>query len=139
MTIKQSYKSSLTKILISLGMAAQLVACGGGGGSSETLSGEAVSSGLVSGAVVPGTITIAWTAPVGRADNSPLSLSEIGGYRVYYGTTEGDYPNRIDVNDSSVLEITLNDLTLGSYYFVITTYDSAGRESVFSPVAIMTI
>jgi hypothetical protein len=136
MTIKQPDQSSFTKTLISLFTAAQLVACGGGG--VDNLSGV-VPSEVVPGEVVPSRVTIVWTAPVARADESPLSLSEIGGYRVYYGTSEGDYPNRIDVNDGSAVEVTLNDLPLGSYYFVVTTYDVAGRESEFSPVLIKTI
>lgn len=127
MTVKQPNESSFTKILISLFMAAQLVACGGGGGANN------------SSEVVPSRVTIAWTAPVTRADGSPLSLAEIGGYRVYYGTTEGDYPNSIDVSDGSAVEVTLNDLPLGSYYIVVTTYDVAGRESEFSAVLITTI
>jgi hypothetical protein len=75
---------------------------------------------------------LAWVAPVARADGSALSLSEIGGYRVYYGTTEGDYPNRIDIADGSADQLTLTDLPPGTYYFVVTTYDTAGRESEYS-------
>ena len=136
MTTKQPDQSSFIKTLISLFMAVQLVACGGGG--VDNLSG-ALPSEVMPAEVMPSTVTIAWTAPVARADESPLSLSEIGGYRIYYGTREGDYPNRIDVNDGSAVEVSLNDLPLGSYYFVVTTYDVAGRESEFSPVLIMTI
>lgn len=118
-------------------MAAQLVACGGGGSgdnASEVLPGEVMPS-----EVAPSSVSIAWTAPVARADGSPLSLAEIGGYRIYYGTSEGDYPNRVDVNDGTAVESSLNGLPSGTYYIVVTTYDVAGRESEFSPVVIKTI
>jgi hypothetical protein len=131
MTVKPPDQSIFTKTLISLFMAAQLVACGGGGGGVDHSSKAALSE-VTSNEAVPSRVTIAWTAPVAKADGSPLSLSEIGGYRVHYGTTEGEYPNRIDVNDGSAVEVTINDLPLGSYYFVVTTYDVEGLESEFS-------
>jgi hypothetical protein len=118
-------------------MAAQLAACGGGGGADHTS--EVLPSDVLPGDVAPSRVTIAWTAPVARADGSPLSLADIGGYRIYYGSSEGDYPNRIDVNDGTAVESTLNGLAAGTYYIVVTTYDTAGRESEFSPVVIKTI
>ena len=115
--------TSLTRVFGSILMMAQLAACGGGS----------------TGQVETGSASISWTAPVARADGSPLSLAEIEGYRVYYGESEGDYPNRIDVSDGTAVELTLSELPPGTHYFVMTTYDNAGRESVFSPVIIKTI
>lgn len=138
-------KTRVIKTLFCLLMAAQLVGCGGGSGGSGTnnssavVPSEVVPGEVVPNEVLPSRVTLAWTAPVARADGSPLSLAEIGGYRVYYGTTEGDYPNRLDVNDGSAVEVILNDLPSGSYYFVVTTYDVTGRESEFSPVVTTTI
>ena len=126
MTVQQFIRSSFTKALIALLLTAQLVACGGGDSDSTS-------------EVVLSSATIAWTAPVARANGAPLSLADIEGYRIYYGTSEGDYPNRIDVNDGTAVQLTLNQLPLGTYYFVMTTYDVAGRESVFSPVVIKTV
>ena len=128
-----SYRKTLTAVF----MAAQLVACGGGGGSDNES--EVLPSDVLPGDVAPSGVTIAWTAPVARADGSPLSLAEIGGYRIYYGNRQGDYPNRVDVNDSAAVESTLNGLAEGTYYIVVTTYDTAGRESAFSPVVIKTL
>ena len=152
MTKQLPDKTRVIKMLFCLLMAAQLVGCGGGSGTnnssavvpSEVVPGEVVPGEVVLGEVVPNEVlpsrvTLAWTAPVARADGSPLSLAQIGGYRVYYGTTEGDYPNRVEVNDGSAVEVILNDLPSGSYYFVVTTYDVTGRESEFSPVVTTTI
>jgi hypothetical protein len=47
------------------------------------------------------TVTVDWTAPLAREDNTTLLLSDIAGYRVYYGKTSGDYPDQIEIIDSS--------------------------------------
>ena len=133
--------TSLKRVFGTILMTAQLVACGGGSGSTgQVASGSTgqVASGST-GQVASGSASISWTAPVARADGSPLSLAEIEGYRVYYGDSEGDYPNRIDVSDGTAVELTLSELPPGTHYFVMTTYDDAGRESVFSPVIVKTI
>ena len=131
MTIQRCYQARRSKSIAALLLTAQLVACGGAGSDEEAASTVSVAS--------ASSVTIAWTAPVARADGSPLSLAEIGGYRVYYGASQGDYPNRVDVADSTAAEAVINDLPAGTYYFVVTAYDTAGRESGFSPVVIETI
>lgn len=83
-------------------------------------------------------VKIDWTPPSEREDGSALSLSEIGGYRIYYGTTEGDYPNQFDISGGTVSHVTASTgaatLTVspGVYHFVVTTYDTDGRESQYS-------
>jgi len=159
MTIQQFSRSRFTKVLIHLLLAAQLVACGGGGKDSSpvvTSSPVATSSQAApsspapsspapssqaapSSTAVTGSATLSWTAPVARADGSPLSLADIEGYRIYYGTSTGNYPNSVDINDGTAVQLTLNNLPLGTYHLVMTTYDFAGRESVFSPEVIKTI
>jgi fibronectin type 3 domain-containing protein len=67
-------------------------------------------------------VTLAWDPP---AD------PRITGYKVYVGTASGVYSTPIDVGN--VTSYTLIGLTPGTvYYFVVTTYDSSGIESVFS-------
>jgi hypothetical protein len=82
--------------------------------------------------VQTGSMSLQWTAPVTRADGTPLSLSDIGGYRVYYGTSAGSYPNKIDVADGTAQTITITDLPVGSYRLVMTSYDANGLESAYS-------
>ena len=79
-----------------------------------------------------GSFSLSWTAPVARADGTPLSLVDIGGYRIYYGTSSGNYPNTIDVSDGSAQSATVNNLPVGTYHTVMTTYDSNGLESARS-------
>ena len=82
--------------------------------------------------VTNGQLTLQWTAPVSRSDGTPLSLSDIGGYRIYYGTSAGNYPNRIDVADGTAQAVTITDLPVGTYNLVMTTYDGDGLESAYS-------
>ncbi len=82
---------------------------------------------------------ISWVAPSLREDNStPIALSEIDGYRVYYGTAAGDYQMQIDINDGSITGYTMNLETQHTYYVVMTTLDTDGRESLFSDEIIIT-
>jgi len=149
---RQLLRFRFTKVLIALLMAAQLVACGGGGKDSSP---AATSSQAAPGSPAPnsptpstptpstpvatGSATINWTAPVARADGSPLSLADIEGYRIYYGSSAGDYPNSVDIDDGTAVQLTLSNLPLGTYHLVMTTYDVAGRESALSPEIIKTI
>jgi|GEM_PF-2650733 len=77
-------------------------------------------------------LTLSWIAPVEREDGTPISMAEIAGYRVYYGTSPGSYTNQVDVQGGSTMQVTLTNLTKGAYYIVVTTYDSDGRESAYS-------
>ena len=77
-------------------------------------------------------ITLSWVAPAAREDNSALPLSAIAGYKIYYGTTPGQYPNSTTVNDGSATGYTLNNLSSATYYLVVTTIDTSGRESQYS-------
>ncbi len=80
----------------------------------------------------PADITLSWLAPAEREDNSALSLSAIAGYQVYYGTTQGQYLNSVTINDGAAADYTFTGLPADTYYFVITTIDTEGRESLYS-------
>jgi len=60
-----------------------------------------------------------------------LSLSEIAGYRIYYGVSPGSYSNSIDVTNATQTKAVTN-LPVGTYYVVVTTRDTGGRESGYS-------
>lgn len=75
-----------------------------------------------------GTATLAWTAPSTNADGSPLT--DLAGYRVYFGTTPGVYTS-LDVG--KVVSYEMGGLTKGqTYYFAVTAYNSSGNESDYS-------
>ena len=61
----------------------------------------------------------------------PNAESDLGGYRVYYGTASRAYGPPLNVNTANTC--TLNTLSEGAtYYFAVTAYDTAGNESGFS-------
>ena len=82
-----------------------------------------------------GSVSLQWTAPVARADGNALAMGEIAGYTLYYGTTLGNYPNSVDINDANTFSATVSDLPADTYYFVVTARDIAGLESGYSSVA----
>jgi len=108
-----------------------------GSGSNGSGSSGSGSSGSGSGsAPAVGSATVSWTPPTLRADNTTLTMAEISGYRVYYGTTTGSYPNSVDIPDRTVQQLTVNNIPTGTYFFVMTTVDMEGRESAFSSPAV---
>ena len=135
MSVLQSCQAGFVRAFSYLLIVAQLVACGGGGSNSH----EAYDSFPLFSQAPASRATLSWTAPVARSDQTPLSLADIGGYRVYYGTVEGEYPYQIDVNDGTAVEVVIKYLTPGTYYFVVTTYDTEGRESEYSKQVVKTI
>ncbi len=76
--------------------------------------------------------TLRWTAPAARTDGSPLSLSEIDGYRIYYGTGRGNYTRQVVLANGSATSATINNINNGTYFLVMTTYDNNGLESARS-------
>jgi len=88
---------------------------------------------------VLGNATLSWGAPVTRVDGSPLSLSELQGYRIYYGTDPDSLELLIDLSDPTVVEYLVEDLAEGTHYFAVSVYDVAGNESERSAVRSKTI
>jgi hypothetical protein len=78
------------------------------------------------------TVILSWTAPSEREDGSVLSLSDIAGYRIYYGVETSIYHGQIDINDHTATQAQLSGVSSGKYFIVITTIDTDVRESVFS-------
>jgi hypothetical protein len=69
---------------------------------------------------------------VARTDGTPLSLADIDGYRIYYGPSANNYPNRLEVSDGTAQSAIITELPVGPYYIVMTTYDVRGLESAYS-------
>lgn len=84
-------------------------------------------------------LTLAWIAPSERENNQPILLSDIAGYKIYYGNTQGTYKNSVTINDSVAENYTFTTLPTGTYYIVMTTLDTGGRESQFSSELTITI
>lgn len=76
-----------------------------------------------------GTATLVWDPPTTNADETPLT--DLAGYRVYYGTAPGAYGPAIDVVGIATT-YTMSGMGLGTYYFAVKAYDIWGNESDFS-------
>ena len=56
---------------------------------------------------------------------------DLDGYRVYYGTSSGNYTASVDIGNNT--HCVISNLEQGvTYYFAATAYDSEGNESGFS-------
>ncbi|NOZ69431.1 MAG: hypothetical protein GXP46_09380, partial [Deferribacteres bacterium] len=78
-----------------------------------------------------GDVTLTWTPPTTNADGTPLT--DLAGFKVYYGTASGNYSQVIDVNDPNQTQYQVTGLTNGqTYYFAVTAYDTSGNESDYS-------
>ncbi len=56
-------------------------------------------------------------------------LTDLAGYKIYYGTERGQYSAVVDVPIPGISDYVLVGLGPGIYYFVVTAYDEAGNES----------
>jgi fibronectin type 3 domain-containing protein len=93
-----------------------LTACGSGGGGG----GDGGDGGSQN------TVTLVW---------DPVTDPNLAGYRIYYGTTTGNYlqPFGNGLNVNTVTTYTVTGLSRGTtYYFAATAYDSSNNESTYS-------
>jgi len=150
---RQDRSFSVVKLLISAIVVTQLIACGGGGTSkastkkipdayhvssvsSDSSTVEATSNTYVDNG---GVLELSWSAPSTRTDGEPLSLSDIDGYRIYYGKQKGEYVKGADIKDGSSQSATVTGVPVGDYFVVMTTYDSNGIESEYSQAVKKTV
>ena len=102
--------------------AATSTGTGGGNTGSGTSTGNSSST---------GNITLKWTAPTTFANGSAISLSDISGYKLFYGSSATNTPNVINISDSTAIQYTVS-LSSGTYYFVICAVDSSGHQGLMS-------
>lgn len=77
-------------------------------------------------------VNLSWTAPTTRTDGETLTLSDLEGYRIYYGTESDNLVPLVDLIGSSSTTYSITELSPGIYYFAVTAYDYEGLESGFS-------
>jgi hypothetical protein len=80
---------------------------------------------------VTGSAILTWNAPTKYTDGSVLT--DLSGFKVYWGTTQGTYPNSSQVNGGT-LSYTVKGLPAGRWYFMVTSLTGGGQESPPSPV-----
>jgi hypothetical protein len=84
-----------------------------------------------------GTATLSWTPPTENTDNS--ALTDLAGFKIYYGTAPGSYSETIDVPSAGITSHVVENLGAGTWYFIVTAYNSLGIESAPSDEVSKTI
>ena len=85
-----------------------------------------------------GTATLSWLPPTENTDGSVLT--DLAGYKIYYGTSAGVYTSVIAIDNPGVSTFVVDNLPGGyTYYFVITSVTTSGLESEYSTVGSKTI
>ena len=76
-------------------------------------------------------VTVSWTIPTTNTDGS--ALTDLAGFKIYYGTTAGNYSDTTVIDNPGVSSLVINNLSFQSmYFFVATAFDESGNESAFS-------
>ena len=112
--------------VLTLLLAVIISACGGGGGVSVPVN-----------QVGFGSATLSWTPPTQNTDGSPLT--DLAGYKFYWGTTPGIYPNMVMTNNPGITIYVIENLEPGTYEFVATAFNAAGVDSAYSGTSTKTI
>ena len=74
-------------------------------------------------------VSLRWDAPTTNMDATPLT--DLVGFKIYYGTTTGVYGTVVDVGYA--LCKVIDGLSAGmTYYFAATAYDTSANESGYS-------
>ncbi|HZD53828.1 MAG TPA: putative Ig domain-containing protein [Woeseiaceae bacterium] len=77
-----------------------------------------------------GSVTLSWAAPTQNTDGTPLT--DLAGYRIYYGLAPGQYDQTLEINGAGVLSTVIDNLTQGTWYFAATAFTTSGVESDLS-------
>jgi hypothetical protein len=88
-------------------------------------------------ATASGAATLTWTPPQFNTDGT--QLTDLAGYKIYWGTSQGNYTNSKTVNGAGITSDMVQQLTPGTYYFVVTAFDAGNNESAYSNVATKTV
>jgi Domain of unknown function (DUF4082)/Bacterial Ig-like domain/Fibronectin type III domain len=91
---------------------------------------------LMGGLVQAAQVHVAWTAPTTNANGSPLT--DLRGYRVYYGTSAGQYSTTLDA--AMATQVVIAGLAPGqTYHITVTAYDAAQNESAYATEVVYTV
>ncbi len=72
-------------------------------------------------------VTLTWQPPTQNTDGT--ALTNLAGYYIDYGTQPQNYTTAIQVANPGVTTYVVENLPPGTYYFVVTAYNSNGEDS----------
>jgi hypothetical protein len=103
-------------------------------GGNESAASSVVSAQLAPLPPPPTSLTLAWVVPATNVDGT--ALTDLGGFKVCYGSQSGAYTSATDVGN--VTEFTFSSFPAGTYYFAVRAYDTSGNESAPSNEVLVT-
>jgi hypothetical protein len=74
-----------------------------------------------------GSATLTWLPPTENIDGT--ALTNLAGYRLYWGHQPGSYTNSTAVMSPGITTYVVENLASGTYYFAATAVNSSGAES----------
>ena len=115
-----------------------VIGCNGGAKTAGTgaIADSATTSGTNTG-TDSGTATLSWVAPTENTNGS--NVTDLAGYRIYYGTSPDDMTQSIYVAGATVTTYIVNGLSSGTYYFAVAADSTIGVESMLSDTSSKTI
>lgn len=84
-----------------------------------------------------GSVALSWQAPTQNTDGT--ALTDLAGYKIYYGTTRGNYTEQVEIANPGLTTFVVDNLSPNTWYFVATSLNDDGIESDFSGVASATV
>lgn len=76
--------------------------------------------------------TLTWLPPIANTDGTPLT--NLGGYRIYYGTSSGALTQSITLTNPGLTAYVVENLAVGTWYFAIASRTTTGVEGPRSGV-----
>jgi hypothetical protein len=80
-----------------------------------------------------GSSVVSWVAPTANTDGS--TLTNLAGFRVYYGTSSTTLTQTQTLNDVTARSATISGLAPGTWYFAVRTLNTRSEESANSNIA----
>lgn len=87
--------------------------------------------------IAAGSATLSWNPPTENSDGS--SLTDLAGYRIYYGRNANSPGQTIVVNNPGLTRYVVENLSTAKWYFTITSVNTSGVESNRAPTVSKTI
>jgi hypothetical protein len=84
-----------------------------------------------------GSAALSWTRPSQNTDGS--SLTDLAGYRVYYGQDPSAQSSSVEITDPAATGTSIAPLAVGTWYFAISSFNKAGVESARTGPVSLTI
>jgi hypothetical protein len=86
-------------------------------------------------ATASGSATLSWTAPTTNTDGSALAMTDIGGFKLFWGTESGNYSDSVTLTGTGTMTYVVTNLTPATWYFTAKVFNTSNVESASSAEA----